>query len=86
MSDIAVQILLNATKEVAKLKVSELLEKVKQNNDETTYAEALQMGDAFFKLLAKLAAKSKTKVDDIAIKIFHEPVKEAMEAEETTEE
>jgi hypothetical protein len=41
----------------------------------------LRGGNAFFNQISKLTAKSKTKVDDAAVEIFHSAIKDAAEAE-----
>ena len=79
--NVIVSIFLGAFKEAGKASVAELLANIKEHNDEETYQEALKAGNAFFNLLSKVAAKSKTKVDDGVIEIFQSPIQDAAEAD-----
>lgn len=81
MSNPIVSIFLGAFKEAGKLSVIGLLANIKEHNDEQTYLDTLRGGNAFFNQMAKLAAKSKSKVDDSVIEIFHQPIKDAAEAD-----
>lgn len=82
MSDVIAQIFMSAAKEAGKVKISELLAKIKENNTPEVYEQALKAGSAFFLLLSDLAKKSKTKLDDYAIGIFLEPIKAAAEEDD----
>lgn len=82
MSDVIAQIFMSAAKEAGKVKIAELLAKIKQNNTAEVYEQALKAGSSFFTLLGELAKKSKTKLDDYSIGIFLEPIQDAAEADE----
>jgi hypothetical protein len=77
MSDVIAQIFMSAAKEAGKVKIAELLAKIKEHNTPEVYEQALKAGSSFFNLLGDLAKKSKTKLDDYAIGIFLEPIEDA---------
>lgn len=82
MSDVIAQIFMSAAKEAGKVKIAELLAKIKENNTPEVYEQALKAGSSFFSLLGELAKKSKTKLDDYSIGIFLEPIQDAAEADD----
>ena len=83
-TSIVVTIFLGAFKEAGKASVSELLANIKEHNDADTYEQTLKAGSSFFTLLSKVAAKSKTKIDDGVIEIFLSPIQDAADADDIT--
>jgi hypothetical protein len=81
MANPFLSIFLGAFKEAGRISVAAQLAIIKENNDEQTYIDMLRGGNAFFNQISKLTAKSKTKVDDAAVEIFHSAIKDAAEAE-----
>jgi hypothetical protein len=57
--------------------LTNLLDNIKKNNDSdpTLIVDAVKAGDNFLKLLERAAAKTKTTLDDKAIAMIHDPVK-----------
>lgn len=79
-----VKIAINSVVETGKLMVAGLLTEIKEqenDNQQETYEDLIKAGNAFFRLLEKAAARTKTKTDDKIVSVFKEPLEAAAEAD-----
>lgn len=79
-----VKIAINSVAETGKLMVAGLLEEIKaqeNENQEETYEDLIKAGNAFFRMLARAAARTKTRTDDKIVAVFLEPLENAAEAD-----
>lgn len=75
----SVSFLLGAVKEVGKYEVVELLQQFRMQNPPEDYEKLLKSIHSSFSLLAKLAAKTKTRVDDGLIDFIVKATEQAAE-------
>lgn len=74
---IFVKIAINSVVEAGKVLAGGLLVEIKDSISEEEYVELIKSLGNGFSLLARAAAKTKTKTDDRIVSIFKEPVDEA---------
>lgn len=84
LKEFLVSAILPMIKVVGKSQLSHLLAQGKEHNTSEVYENTLKSIHSSFSLLAELAAKSKTKVDDDIIGLVLEAVEEAAAADGIT--
>jgi hypothetical protein len=76
MSNFLLELASSMVKQAAKLEAENLLQHLK-DTDPQEYEACVRAGHAFVKPLAKLALKTKTKIDDNAVGAFDEAINES---------
>ncbi len=76
MKEILASIGLAAVTSIGKTQLIEMFTKIKANNNEELFANALKSTASTFSMLAELASKSKTKVDDAIVVMVLDAVRE----------
>lgn len=79
IEEIAVSFVLGAVKSVGQAEIGDLLDKFKELNPPEDYENLLKGLHGNFSLLAKLAIKTKTKVDDGLIDFVLQAIEDAAE-------